>query len=322
MPAVAVGLPVGETGAGVAAADELVVAVAVEVGDRGRREHRVSLEPREPAQHGAVAGAQRVRVLAERSCLHAVAPGVVAHRQGSRDARMGHRVGARVGLLDEPLVPPGVGDGLVAANRGIAGVAGPDEDRVGAAGRDGSDRRRGLDRRAGVVGPTGHARSVAEVVRVDLPGEVADDDRRLPVQVGHVRRGEGDGVAGVGERRAPREVRVEAGRVRHLVRLGDGCRLHGGRQDQSGGASHHCCGEEKPPCTSIHISPLGSGAVRSAVGTPPVLAGRRKGVYPSRGNQRPTEEQSARDAPGLEASDQMAWALRLDAPNDRRCRTS
>ena len=260
----------------------------VEVGDGGSREHRVSLEPREPAQHGAVAGAQRVGVLAERSRLHAVAPGVVADRQRSGDARMGHRVGARVGLLDEPLVAPGVGDGLVAASRGIARVAGPDEDRVGAAGRDGSDRRRGLDRRAGVVGPTGHARPVAEVVGVDLPGQVADDDRRLPVQVGHVGRGEGDGVAGVGERRAPREVRGEAGRVCHLVRLGDGCRLHGGRQDQGGGASHHCCGEEKPPCTSIHISPLESGAVRrSAVGTPPVLAGRRKGVYPSRGKSTP-----------------------------------
>jgi len=212
---------------------------------------------------------------------------------------MGDRVGARVGLLDEPLVPPGVGDGLVPADRGIAGVAGPDEHRVGAAGRDGSDRRRGLDRRALVVGPTRHARSVAEVVGVHLPGKIADDDRRLPVEVGDVRRGEGDGVARVGERRAPREVGIEAGGVRHLVRLGDGRRLHGCRQDQRGGASRHRCGEEKPPCALLHISPLVCGAVRSAVGTPPVLAGRREGVYPSRGNARSTQEQSVRRHPVL-----------------------
>src|SRR6202044_3900809 len=69
VPAVAVGLPVGETGTGIATADKLIVAVPVEVGDCGGREHRVSLEPREPSQHGAVVGAQRVSVLAERSRL-------------------------------------------------------------------------------------------------------------------------------------------------------------------------------------------------------------------------------------------------------------
>ena len=44
-----------------------------------------------------------------------------------------------------------------------------------------------------------------------------------------------------------------------FVRLGDGRRLHRGGQDQGGSARNHCCGEGKPPCTSIHISPLGWG---------------------------------------------------------------
>ena len=61
VPAVGVGLPVGDAGARVAAADDLVVAVGVEVGHRRRREHRVGLEPREAAEHGPVAGAERVR---------------------------------------------------------------------------------------------------------------------------------------------------------------------------------------------------------------------------------------------------------------------
>ena len=52
--AVGVGLPVGDAGARVAAADDLVVAVGVEVGHRRRREHRVGLEPGEPAEHRAV----------------------------------------------------------------------------------------------------------------------------------------------------------------------------------------------------------------------------------------------------------------------------
>ena len=98
VPAVAVGLAVGAPGARVTAADDLVVAVGVEVGQGGRREHRVSGEPREPAEHRAVARAEGVGVLAEVAGLDAVAAGVVANGQRRRDARVRHRIGA--GLVD------------------------------------------------------------------------------------------------------------------------------------------------------------------------------------------------------------------------------
>ncbi len=172
---------------------------------------------------------------------------------------MGRGVINRIGLLDEPLVAPGVGDGLVPATGGIGRVAASDEDGVRAVGRDRSHRRRRVNRRSGVVGPTADLRSVAQVVRVDQSGAVADDRRRLSVEVGDVGGGERDGVCGVVERSAPGEVRGEPGRMRDLGGLCDGCRLQCGGQDEGGGASHHGCRVGEPPCTTFHVTPLASG---------------------------------------------------------------
>ena len=268
--AVGVGLPVGGAGAGVPAADDLVVAVGVEVGHRGGREDGVGREPRETAEHGAVPRRQRVGVLPERSGLDAVAAGVGGDGHPRRHAGVGDGVGPGVRLLDVPLDAPVGPDGEVAARRRAGGVAPADVDGVEPVGVDGRDRRRRVDGRAGVVRPAAHRTSAVDVVGVHPSGEVADDDRGLTVEVGHVGRGQCDRVARVAERLAPLLRRGEARRVGDRGGTG-GCRLDGGGQGQGGGRSRHRCREAEPRRTTSHVTPLTlgtAGAHRHKGGSP------------------------------------------------------
>ncbi len=121
-----------------------------------------------PVEHCAVRRPKRVGVLPQRTRLDPVTAGVAAHGHRRRDRRVRGGVGARVGLLDEPLVAAVWGDGLVATRGGLGHVAGAHVDRVEPVGVDRRHRGGRVDRRAGVVGPAGDARAVREVVGVDV----------------------------------------------------------------------------------------------------------------------------------------------------------
>ena len=114
--AVGIGHAVGDAGGRVAPLDDLGLPVAVEVGQRGRGEVAVGLEPREPVQHRPVRCVEGVLVLPERACRHVGAALEVADGERRLHAAVRSGVGRRVRLLDEPLVAARWADGLVAAH--------------------------------------------------------------------------------------------------------------------------------------------------------------------------------------------------------------
>ena len=137
---------------------------------------------------------------------------------------------------------------------------------------------------------------------VDVSTAVAHYDRGLPVQVGDVRRREGDRVAGVVERLAPRLVGHEPRGVGDLGALGDRCRLEGDGQAQGGGGgSRQGCRKGEPRRSTGHVTPLASGAA----GVPPSVLAPRTAPHGTPGGQagtrsgRPTCSPSAPLRPAL-----------------------
>ena len=178
VPAVPVGLAVGEAGRRIAAAHDLAASVGVQVGHGSRGEDRVTLEPGEPAQHGSVARAQGIGVLAEGAGLDAVAVPIGADGERGGHGGVGRGVGRRVRFLDEPLVPGSRRDGLVAPGVRGGRVAAADEDGVEPEDVDGCDRGRGVDRCTRVVRPTAHRGAIGQVEGVDPTLAIAEDRRR------------------------------------------------------------------------------------------------------------------------------------------------